>query len=441
MLIGSHDEAQVGRDAERVVPDFGVDRSGRCPVGNRRRFGTRSGQHRRHDGVDEIERGGSVVEPSVWQAPAGSGGGQIVARRLVERSSCRAVADDERALVDMAELQAEQIEVDRLAGDRGFDLGAAGRIGEHVGHDPAVLRWIVGESERDRHLGQLERVVERLIAVELSDRSTLGLVGVEDRGIGPAGFHRSDLPHEIVHVGNTGVQPEPSGRREPMSRVPDEEGPAAAVGLGDLRAHVPVRDPEHLEVGGGVGQRCTDESAAARFGEGLHRFGFGVPAVHEHPLPIGAVIHERAARRRVDEEVEHAPRVADERSEVSTEMHHHERLDGPRSGQLDTERAPHAAPPAVGREQVARLDAVLPLRPVDHDAHPVGLLDHRRPRVAVADIEVCRQQQRFEPVLAEVADRCRGDRQHLVALTLERQGPDDLAAELGDPVDVACFLG
>ena len=163
--------------------------------------------------------------------------------------------------------------------------------------------------------------------------------------------------------------------------------------------------------------------------------------MHEHPLPIGAVVHERTAGRRVDEEVEHTCRVGDERSEVGAEMHHHERLDGPRSGQLDAERTPHGARRAVGGEQMARLDAVLPLRPVDHDVHPVGLLGHRQPRVAVPNIEVGRQQQRFEPVLAEVADRRRRDHQHLVALPFERQRPDDLAAELGDPVDGARFLG
>ncbi len=222
-----------------------------------------------------------------------------------------------------------------------------------------------------------------------------------------------------------------------MGRISHEEGSVAAVGVGDLCAHVPVGDTEHLELGGGVDQRRTHEVAAAIFGEGLHRFGLGVPAVHEHPLLIGAVIHERAAGRGVDEEVEHTLCITDERAEVRAEMHHHERLDRPRPGQLDAERASHGAGRAVGGEQVTRVDPVRTLRPVDIDGHPVRPCAQRRPRVAVADIEVRGQQQRFEPVLAEVADRRRGDRQHLVALPFERQRADDVAAEPGDPVHFA----
>ncbi len=50
-------------------------------------------------------------------------------------------------------------------------------------------------------------------------------------------------------------------------------------------------------------------------------------------------------------------------------------------------------------------------------------------------------EQRFEPVLREVAERRGRDRQDVVALALEGQAPDEVASELGHPVHRAAVGG
>ncbi len=111
-------------------------------------------------------------------------------------------------------------------------------------------------------------------------------------------------------------------------------------------------------------------------------------------------------------------------------------------------RPPDRAARAVAREQPPARDLASPSHPC---APPTGCRRRparRAPLVAVphghADRGQLVAQLRLQSVLRQVAQRCRRDRQHVVALALEGQAAEHLAAEAGDPVDragVARVLG
>ena len=78
---------------------------------------------------------------------------------------------------------------------------------------------------------------------------------------------------------------------------------------------------------------------------------------------------------------------------------------------------------------------------VDVDGHAIVRLGRSGPGVAIPHVEFGCEQQRFEAVLAQIAQRCRRHGEHLVTLALVRQRADHLAAELGDPVHAVGSLG
>ena len=98
-----------------------------------------------------------------------------------------------------------------------------------------------------------------------------------------------------------------------------------------------------------------------------------------------------------------------------------------------------AAPSAPSRYLASKCSG--PSGPTASTDTPVGRLGRADPLVAVAHVQLRREQQRFEPVLAEVAQRRRRDRQHLVALALVGKGADHVAAQLRHPVDEAGLVG
>ena len=62
--------------------------------------------------------------------------------------------------------------------------------------------------------------------VVLGDHPTLGLVGVEQVGSGPAAQHPGQLPAEVVAALEGGVHPGAAAWRHAVGGVADEEGPA-----------------------------------------------------------------------------------------------------------------------------------------------------------------------------------------------------------------------
>ena len=86
------------------------------------------------------------------------------------------------------------------------------------------------------------RVLQTLIGVELADRSALGLVGLEQRRLGPALKHAGDLPRQVVRVLHARVHAEAAGRRKAVRGVTEQEDAPDPIALGHLRAHDPRID-------------------------------------------------------------------------------------------------------------------------------------------------------------------------------------------------------
>ena len=320
----------------------------------------------------------------------------------------------------------------RLVGDRRLHRRPATGVGERGDHRLVVRHGVAGEAERHGDLDHLHRVVERLVAVELGHRPALCLVGVQRVRGQPVVAHRGQLPDQVVHVGHTRVQAEAAGGREAVGGVADQEDPPVAVALGDLRAHVPRGDGQHLERHR-PGHRGAHQVGGTLGGDLL----LAVPHVHVDPLAVGAVGDERATAGRVDHEVQDTRRVTEQRPEVRRQMDHHERLDGARADQLDAQRTADATGRAVGRQHVRGTHGVGAVLSFDPRRHAAVVLLGRDPGVRVAHAQAVVEQQRLQPVLAEVAQRGGGDGQHLVALPFVRQRADGFAAEQGDPVDAA----
>ena len=59
--------------------------------------------------------------------------------------------------------------------------------------------------------------------VVLGDRASLGLVGVEQRVLGPAAQHPGELPRQVVAVADRCVHPSCAARRDPMRSVAGEQ--------------------------------------------------------------------------------------------------------------------------------------------------------------------------------------------------------------------------
>ena len=134
---------------------------------------------------------------------------------------------------------------------------------------------------------------------------------------------------------------------------------------------------------------------------------------------------------------QHARVVADELPEVGRDVHHDEALDAVRPLGLDAEPAPHRARRAVAREQPPTPHLERAAGPGHPRGHATLVARGALPTVCVAQVAAADErvdEQGFEAVLGEVAQRRRCDRELIVALALVGQARDDLSAELRDPV-------
>jgi hypothetical protein len=122
-------------------------------------------------------------------------------------------------------------------------LGVLGPDAPHASQQGHVLlgRVLGCHAERGRDREVVERVLQRALAVALVYRSSLGFVGVEERGRGAVGEYRGDRAQVLRGVDRAG-QAQPAGRRVALCRVPDEESAAAAVRRGKHGVDQPARD-------------------------------------------------------------------------------------------------------------------------------------------------------------------------------------------------------
>ena len=282
---------------------------------------------------------------------SGARRGHVVAGRFLEHQGLGTVVHYEITAVGVTQLQTEQIEMDRLIGDGRLDASTAIGIGEGFVHGRNRGVDILGDTECDRDLDELERVDERLIGVELSHRSTLSFVGLENRLRRPTRLDRGDLPEQVVHIGHPGIEPEATGGRESMSGVADEKHPTIAIALGDLGAHVPGTDAEDLE-GNLVVHGGEHDGTSTLLVEGLNGVGLGIERAHVDPIGAQPMTHEGATTGGINDEMQHTQVRGREFGEIGGEMHHDEGLDGTRSDGFDTQPVAHTAPGAVGGQQI-----------------------------------------------------------------------------------------
>jgi hypothetical protein len=127
----------------------------------------------------------------------------------------------------------------------GAELGVLGPTAPHASQQGRVLlgRVLGCHAERRRDREVVERVLQRALAVALVYRSSLGFVGVEERGRGAIGEYCCDLPAQVLHVVDGSRWSSPPRRSGvAVCRVPDEERAAAAEQRGKHGVDQPACD-------------------------------------------------------------------------------------------------------------------------------------------------------------------------------------------------------
>ena len=150
---------------------------------------------------------------------------------------------------------------------------------------------------------------------------------------------------------------------------------------------------------------------------------------------------ERAATGRIDDEMQHSEIRRDEVGEIGGDVHHDEGLDRGRPDRFDAEPAAHTTAGTVGGEEIGGAHPGGAFGGLDLDDHMIIMLLGAHPSMLMADVLDAGEQQWFQTMLTEIAQRRGGDGEHVVALMLEGQRTDDLATEPGDPQGTAGLLG
>ena len=249
--------------------------------------------------------------------------------------------------------------MDCLVSNRRLDVCAVCRIGETTLHLDGCRLDVGPRAERDWNLPGLERVGQRLVTVELSNRFSFDFVCGQNIVGTPPGFDRPELPNQVVGVGHAGVETKTSRWREPVGGVANEEHTTLAITLSDLRTHVPRRRSKHVELDVLADHCSTNEVAASPVGERLDRFVVGIPAMHVDGLAVDVVDHKGAAGGRIGEKEENARVVAEQLAQVRPEVDHHERLERSRPDQFDSGRAAHRTTGTIGGDQVGSVDHIV----------------------------------------------------------------------------------
>jgi hypothetical protein len=108
-------------------------------------------------------------------------------------------------------------------------------------------------------------------------------VAVEQPGAGPTGEDASQLPGQVVGVGDAAVHAEPALRSGDVRGVASEEDASAVVAVGDQRGRLPDPVAQVVQFDAVVTQPTAHEVHASVLGQ---RFaGFGVRLVRDHEQP------------------------------------------------------------------------------------------------------------------------------------------------------------
>ena len=222
-------------------------------------------------------------------------------------------------------------------------------------------------AERPVRIGRAGQVV-------LDDRPPLGLVGVEQRGGGPAAEHPRQLPTEVERVGDGGVHPGAAARRHAVRGIADEERVPDPERVGDHRRERRRPDAldQRLELGDAGREpeqprdplrRVLVEPLAGR-----------VPPDAEDPAVAASGRQQAAARLRMLDPVDAEAVRADDIPQRRAEQRRHAFVEMVRAAHGDAERGAHGAVHTVGRDHVPRPDrpAGVRVRVAQDRRHPVG---------------------------------------------------------------------
>jgi hypothetical protein len=101
-------------------------------------------------------------------------------------------------------------------------------------------------ASQDHHL---ECIGETLVAVHGCHRQSFRFVGVKKRRGGTTVPYCQQLPHQVVRIGDAGVQPHAAGGREAVCGITGKEHTSRAHGSRDLGGHVPGAHVDHFDCG------------------------------------------------------------------------------------------------------------------------------------------------------------------------------------------------
>ena len=220
-----------------------------------------------------------------------------------------------------------------------------------------------GETGDRREVAHPLIVGDAVVEIGARHRPPLRLVTVEQAGASPPTDHRRQLPGEIVCVLDAGVEAEPAGRRESYAphRRREKRG-RAGMCCGEIcREHPGPHQPDR-EVVRRKAERRRDQRPAARRRELFRRLLRREVGGKQHPLLRQPVGDEDAEHVGIEDPVEDALAVADERGEIGGEIDADHRLQHA-AIHRDAEAAPHRAPMRPRRRPHSCRRSSRPVRP------------------------------------------------------------------------------
>jgi hypothetical protein len=283
---------------------------------------------------EEVERGharAGALQPHVRRPAAGPARGDVVGHWIGDQWARAAVGNYAARFVGCPEDHAELVEELRARqavarGRRVTGLTAAERAG--VGQALLGDRPAVGQP--------------------------LALVRVEQAGSGHTLEDGGELPGQIVDVLHAGVEAEAAGGRHVVRRIASQEDAPLAVALGHEGRGHPRHRAEDLDVEVGDAGGLPHDGRASLGRVLLHR-AVEREVVDEEAPPVHAVDGEEGRLQAgLLDEVERGRPAGSPRREVGAQEHVDAAIESGRALHRDAERLAHAAPRAVGRDQVSR---------------------------------------------------------------------------------------
>ena len=145
----------------------------------------------------------------------------------------------QRAAIGIAQLQAQAVKMFALVFHRFFNDALVIRIGQSLS-DVISSFWRIRVVTQGLHqYFHALCIAQALPHIGLCNALALSLVAVQYGGGCNAFFDGGQLPSQIVHVGDTGVQAQAAGWRETVPCIAGQKDPALSVALCHLGRHHP----------------------------------------------------------------------------------------------------------------------------------------------------------------------------------------------------------